>query len=255
MLGTYLWVIEKPESGEGFYLANQVTTDSYFYMPDYIHVGIHCMAFNPKNSNQCFIGTDGGIYKGDGRFTFRNCNRNYITTRMFNVAMSGKDTRVLAAGLDHGTVYIEGDENANTLGSGIWINPTGMNDGLYSESSNAGPCAISNVNPNTFFVTYKGGGLERTQTAGEDWVSVNFTSHASITLSQPYRLPIMIHEDFEDYDNPATVWFKNETGENIPADNEIQCMSNNGFPFNYTLDHTLAAGDSIEVQDPISSRL
>ena len=255
VLGAYLWVIEKPESGEGFYLANQVTTDSYFYMPDYIHVGIHCMAFNPKNSNQCYIGTDGGIYKGEGRFTFSNSNRNYITTRMFNVAMSGKDTRVLAAGLDHGTVYIEGDENANTLGSGIWINPTGMNDGLYSESSNAGPCAISNVNPNTFFVTYKGGGLERTQTAGEDWVSVNFTSHASITLTQPYRLPIMIHEDFEDYNNPATVWFKNETGENIPADNDIQCMSNNGFPFNYTLDHTLAAGDSIQVQDPISSRL
>ena len=147
------------------------------------------MMFNPYNPNEYYIGTDGGIYKGNRDFLFANCNRNYVTTRMFNVAFSGYDKRVLAAGLDHGTVLIAGAENANSPGAGLWINPTGDLMGSFSETSNAGPCAMSMINPNTIFATYKNfkngdnnttAGLQRSETLGADWVSTNFTSSSTL---------------------------------------------------------------------------
>ena len=262
VLGYELWKLERTESGAGNYIAENLTTNTVFYSPYYIHVGLHALAFNPKagHENECYFGTDGGVYKADasnGNFTFSYSNRNYVTTRMFNVAMSGKDTRILAAGIDHGTVLIEGDANTNTLGYGYWINPTGYNQGSFSDDSHAGPCAISTINPKTIFVTTKGGDhIYRSETAGEDWVSTNFTSSSSLSLSTTsFRFPMVLHENYNDALNPATIWYKNTTEENIPSGTTLTCMSNNDYPFEYTLEHTLHAGDSIEIHDPISARL
>ena len=255
VLGYYMWKLQKPADG-GLYLAQQITMETTIDDVDqqYIHVGLHTMVFDPNNSQECYIGTDGGVYKATGRFTFSNCNRNYATTRMFNVAMSGKDTRILAAGLDHGTVLIEGDENANTINTGIWINPTGTNMGLFDNDSHAGSCAISYLNPNTFFVTYKGGGMQRTETAGEDWVSTNFTSSSTLGLSTTsFRMPILLYEKYDNQLNPETAWFFNETDEVIPSGTDVMVVGSNKFPFHYTLTAPLAAGDSIEVHDPITA--
>ena len=259
ILGQNLWQLTRPASGTGNYLTSQLTdggSDSYI-SDTYLHIGLRAMAYNPNNHNEYYIGTNGGIYKGTlhgGEFTFKNCNRNYITTRMFNIAYSGNDTRVLAAGLDHGTVKIEGDANTNSVAYGEWMNANGYNDGAYDASAEAGPCAISLINPNTMFVTYKGGGFQRTQTAGADWVSTNFLENLSISTSS-FRMPIMLFESFNDDTNPATIWYKNTTGETIASGTTLQCMSNNEYPFNYTLTSSLHAGDSIEVHDPISARL
>ena len=186
-------------------------------------------------------------------------NRNYVTTRMFNVAYSGKDTRVLAAGLDHGVVRIEGDENLNTLGHGDWVNNDGLIYGLFMDGYHAGPCAISNINPQTIFITYQSGKLYRSETAGEDWVSVNFTSSSTLNdgngiSTSSFRMPILLYEDFDDELNPATVWFTNSTGKTLNSGETIQLISNNHFPFNYTLTQNLANLDSIEVHDPVSAR-
>ena len=257
VLGYNLWSLTAT-GNNGLYIAKQLTSTSSYYLPDYIHVGLHTMVFNPNNSQECYIGTDGGVYKATGRFVFSNCNRNYNTTRMFGVAPSGKDTRVLAAGLDHGTVYIPGDANGNSLEYGNWINPSGDNMGAYSESSQAGSCAISTMNSNTFFVTYKAGGLARTQTAGEDWVSTNFTAAFSDTSSYlptttSFRMPVLLYENYNNQLNPETVWYFNLTEHTQPTGTTVQVLSNNNYPFNYTLTAPLAAGDSIEVHDPITS--
>jgi len=261
LLGYDLWKLQRPE-GQGYFITEQVTNgaSSSYYLSTYLHVGLHAMAFNPNNANECYIGTDGGIYKATisgGVFNFNYCNRNYITTRMFSVGMSGSNTRILAAGLDHGTVLIEGDANTNTMGYAEWINPTGYNQGAYDEIAQAGPCAISAVNPKTIFVTYKNGDtptVSRSETAGEDWVSTNFLENLSISSSS-FRLPILLFEDFDDEFNPDTVWFKNTTEVDMTSGTTVQCMSNNNYPFDYTLSSDLAVGDSIDLHDPISSRL
>ncbi|MCR5658269.1 MAG: T9SS type A sorting domain-containing protein [Bacteroidales bacterium] len=259
--GYNLWRLQEPSDATGYYLCQVMTTNTTISSSAYIHVGLHTMVFNPNDSNEFYIGTNGGVFKGNRDFTFYNCNRNYVTSRMFNVAYSGNDTRILAAGLDHGTVLIEGNENANTMGTGSWINPTGDNLGVFSDDSHAGPCAISNLNPNTFFVTYKAGGLKRTETAGEDWVSTNFTSSTTLNSgngisSTSYRLPILLKEKYNDEGNPFTIWYHNHDSVSIPGGTEVTCISENcHYPFKYTLPHHLEAGDSIEVHDPISARM
>ncbi len=260
VLGYNLWSLT---ANAGYFIANQLTNQSYYYLPDYIHVGLHTMVFNPNNSQECYVGTDGGIYKATGRFTFSYCNRNYTTARMFNVAYSGKDTRVLAAGLDHGTVYIPGDANGSTPGAGYWINPRGDNMGMFSEGSSAGSCAFSMLNANTIFVSYlrqddsdhKRTWFARSETLGEDWVSSNFTSAMSSypTSNSSFRIPLLLSENYNNQQNPETAWYFNESGHHQDAGTTVQVMSNNGYPFNYTLTSYLAAGDSIEVHDPITS--
>ena len=258
VLGYNLWSLTATPNN-GYYIANQITNQSAYYLSDYIHVGLHTLVFNPNNSQECYFGTDGGVYKATGRFTFSNCNRNYTTARMFGVAYSGKDTRVLAGGLDHGTVYIPGNADGNSLEAGYWINPTGDNLGAFSDISHAGSCAISTVNAKTFFVTYKGDSdswkyhVARTQTAGEDWISSNFTSALSLPSTSMFRMPVLLHENYNNQLNPETTWFFNLTGERIPSGTTVQVMSNNKYPFDYTLTAPLAAGDSIEVHDPITS--
>ena len=264
ILGYYLWKIEKSATGVGYYLCEEVTGQSMYMLPNYLHVGLHALAFNPKEGreNECYFGTDGGVYKATnsgGNFSFSYSNRNYVTSRMFSVAYCGKPTRVLAAGLDHGVVRIDGDENLNTLSHGEWINIDGVTYGMFTDAYQAGPCAISCINPKTIFVTYKDGGLYRSETAGEDWVSVNFTTSSTLNSgsgisTSSFRMPVLLYEDFDDELNPATVWFKNEGEFNLAAGTTVQCMSNSDFPFDYTLEQPLIVGDSIEVHDPISSR-
>lgn len=258
-----LWVMYNANSSDGYYIVGKLTegSGSAFYSSDYLHVGLHTMVFNPRNFDECYIGTDGGVFKGTRSntttFGFNNCNRNYITSRMFNVGISGSAKRILAAGLDHGTVYISG--NGNTDGYGTWINPTGYNMGAYNEIAQAGPCAISTINSQTFFVSYYHTSLTtstptiaRSETAGADWVSTNFLENLSISSSS-FRLPILLHENYNTTNNLETVWYYNRTEENIPAGTTVQCMSNNEYPFDYTLTAPLVAGDSIEVHDPITA--
>lgn len=251
--GYKLWRLTRPSTGNGYYQCLCLTSNSTISSPAYLHVGLHSMVFNPKNDNEYYIGTDGGIYKGDRDFMFFNCNRQYVTARMFNVAFSGKTTRIMAAGLDHGTVLIEGAENTNTPGSGTWINPSGDNMGTWSESSSAGPCAFSMINPNTIFATSTEGGFQRSETAGADWVSTNFTSSLSGFSTSLFRLPILLYEDYDADWNPATVMYHNTTSDTLTG--EIECISNNDYPFNYTLEEALLPGDSIEVHDPIGAKM
>ena len=260
VLGLNLWQLQKPATTNGYYLCECLTANTTISSSYYIHVGMKTMVFNPNNTNEFYIGTNGGIYKGARDFSFYNCNRNYVTARMFSVGFGGKDARVLAAGLDHGTVLIEGNPSSNTLGSGLWINPTGDNQGYFTDASHAGNCYISSINPNTFFVTYKGDSdnwkyhMSRTETAGEDWVSTNFTSALSISTSS-FRLPILLKEKYVDDNSLFTVWYHNNDTLPIPANTEVQVLSNSNFPFNYTLPYEIPAGDSIEIHDPISAKL
>ena len=257
--GYNLWKLTAPTQGNGYYFSHQVTDGgaSTIVYDNFLHVGLHTMVFCPYNSNEFLVGTDGGVYKGTksgNEYSFYNCNRNYITSRMFAIAPSGNATRVMGGGLDHGTVMIDGDPDLNTMSHGLWINPMGYNQGAFIEQAQAGECAFSMINPNSIFVTYKDGNFARSETAGYDWVSTNFLEN--LTLSETsFRLQFLMYESFEDELNPAVAKYINETDEDLYAGDMIQVMSNNNYPFWYELEGNLVAGDSIEVQDPISSRM
>ena len=258
--GYNLWKLVAPTNGNGNYFSQQITdgSASAFYYDYYLHVGLQTIVFCPYNNNEFMVGTDGGIFKGTKAsegYSFYNCNRNYITSRMFGVAYSNNVTRVMGGGLDHGTVLIEGNDTINSMSTGNWINPTGYNYGAFAESAQAGQCAFSMINPNTIFVTYKSGNIARSETAGVDWVSTNFLENLSYSSVSYFRIPFMLYENFNDELSPITAQFKNETNATLHAGEKVQVMSNNKYPFWYELEANLAAGDSIQVPDPITARL
>lgn len=265
VLGYDLWELRKVENVEGYFIALQLShgADTDYTSPNYLHVGLHAMAFNPaENSKEFIIGTDGGVYKGtlDGGINFVNCNRNYVTSRMFSVAYSNTVKRVMGAALDHGTVIIDGNADVNHETTGYWAYSAGHVNGAmgsFSESYQPGECAFSLVNPNTIFVSAKNGVFKRSETAGADWVSTNFIENVprlnegNLNTSS-FRFPFALIENFNDAENPVEVWAFNEGNAAI---SEVQAMSVTNYPFKATLSTPLAPGDSVLVHDPISAKM
>lgn len=257
ILGYNLWEMRKPASSNGYYQVFQRSNGTSMGLSSqvYLHVGLHCMVFDPDNSREFYIGTDGGIFKGQvgSDLIFFNCNRNYVTTRMFSVAYSNETARVLGAAQDHGSVLIKGDPNINHITTGNGVYPS--SDGSFSDDYQPGECAMSMLNPNTIFVSYKNGGFQRSDKAGQDWISTNFLTNIAsdgVLATTAFRFPYALVENYEDAENPSEVWYKNELYKPL---NQIHPMSATGYPFTVNLPSTLEAGDSILVHDPISAKM
>lgn len=259
VLGYNLWELVRNEGATGYFNTRQHSYGSGvdYTSPAYLHVGLHTMVFDPNNKKEFYIGTDGGIYKGlkkDENISFVNCNRNYITTRMFSIAYSNNVTRVMGAAQDHGTIMIEGDANVNHESTGMWVYPLSP-AGAFSDGNQPGACAISMVNPNTIFTSAKSGVFNRSETAGADWVSTNFLTNISssgVLNTSSFRFPFALVESFDDAENPVEVWAFNE--DTVPA-TQLQAMSALNYPFDVNLTTPLAAGDSVLVHDPISAKM
>ena len=259
--GYNIWRMNRPTTQvNGYYLAVKISEASA------IHSGINAFAFDPRYTNtQAYVATDGGIYKAKSSgeyYDYTNCNRGYITTRCFNVAPSGKNTRVLGGLLDHGPILIEGLEGTNNMETGELLMPglTPAHYGVFDESYHAGFCAVSLIQPKAFFLSTNAGGIYRTETGAEDYDFSNFTADQSFTFDG-YRMPMALWETFTDENSIEEVWYK--CTENHEAGDMVQCFSHNaGYPFMYELPvdmHVNAEdphhNDSILVPDPITARL
>lgn len=291
--GTNLWVLRDELGEDIFRLecisngnAYQIAQSggAFYYNYTYIHLGIQSIAFNPGNVNEFFVGSEGGVFKGTcsaaSGYLFEGANRYFVTeeehtsvARMFNVGFAGDLNMTLGGSLDHGTIHVYGDPNTNnvTTGSAIYPNDIATTNaaetyGPFDYSKVGGPCAISTINPQVMFVTATGSNgvgtpLLRTQTAGADYDKDNFSysvtdGSASITNSDAFRTPIALFENYNDTKSEQLAKFVNraENDTTYSAGSVIQIESNNcNYPFDYTLTEDLVPGDSIEVQDIISS--
>ena len=290
--GTNLWVM-RDELNEGIYRLECISNGNafqiaqsggmFYYNYTYIHTGIQSIAFNPSNANEFFVGSEGGIFKGSNSeangYQFEGANRymddegHTSVARMFSVAFSGDDNnQSLGGSLDHGTIYIIGDKSVNEedqAGNSIFPNDISTTNaaetyGPFDYTKIGGPCAISTVSPQVMFITTTGSNsvgtpLLRTQTAGYDYDKENFTysateSSAYIKNTNAFRTPIALFENYNDVKSEELAKYINRSDQAIPAGTEIMINSNNGdYPFKHILAEPLAAGDSIEVQDIISS--
>lgn len=260
VLGYNLWEVRKAAE-DGIFIAKQLTdgTSSPIYLE--LHVGLHSLAFNPKNSNEFYVGTDGGIFKLTRKvyatyedIVVNNCNRNYITSRFFSIAYSAYKQRVVGGSLDHGTVLIVGDPNNVSLQTGQQVYPNmqfAFNSNYY-----AGYCALSLLNPDALFVTTTGSKIYRSQTMGSDYDMSNFTDNLSISTSQAmFRMPFVLAEKFDDTRNNDSVWFFSRSTA-VPAGTVVKCHSNIAdYPFDFTMPYDLPENDSIQVHDPFSAIL
>ena len=191
----------------------------------YVHQGIQNIVFNPNNVNEFFVGTSGGIFKGEyyqSLYSFKGGNRYLIdenehtsVTRMMSVGVGGT-SKVLGGCLDHGTISILASETVNNVTTGTQAFPHQTNNSYvstyFTKKYAGGPCAISTVDPNIMFVSCRGDRLVsgstskyqtpiyRTQTDGEDYDG-NFEGGGEdpvITNSAAFRTPYALWETYED---------------------------------------------------------
>ena len=274
VLGYDLWLLEKPTSDTaGYYMALQLSSYTS------LHTGINAMAFYPKDHplgerDVIYIGTDGGIYKAvkeDATYlSFVNCNRGYITTRCLAVAPSGKNTRVVGGILDHGAVLIEGQDGLNNMETGELLYPelTGAHFGAFDDAYNAGPCAVSVIQPKAIIITINDedgkGRLHRTEDGGLNYDFANFAANLNDgdgPSYSGYRMPIAYWECFDDDYSVNYVWFKCKMDQQ--AGDTVQVLSDNGkYPFDYVVPFDMhydtvspLHSDSVLVRDPLSTKL
>lgn len=282
VFGEGIFRMECISSGAGFQIAQ--SGGAFYYNYQYIHYGIQEIAFNPANVNEFFVGSEGGIFKGTcsaaAGYQFEGCNRYMINAenhtsvaRMFSVGFAGDNNMTLGGSLDHGTINVFGDPTTNSITEGNAIYPNDIATtnaaetyGSFDYTKAGGPCAISTINPQIMFVTTTGSNavgtpLMRTQTAGYDYDKDNFaysTTNETVAIenANAFRTPIALFENYNDTKAVEFAKYINRDTLAIPAGNTIQLRSHNSeYPFEYILEAPLAAGDSIEVQDIISSTM
>ena len=223
-----LWLFEDAlELGVNSYRPLQISeyyTDEYTavawnrYL--YLHRGVQTIAFNPTNPNVFFVGTNGGIFKGEyyeSLYSYKSGNRYFITddehtspARMLTVAPGSKN-EVIGGSLDHGTIYMRGDENVNNVTTGEVAFPHVTNNGYFSSFFNeayaGGTCAASTINPSIFFVSGTGKlsmPILRTETGGDDYDG-NFEGEGEISNANAFKTPYAFFETYSDNHHSTSV--------------------------------------------------
>ncbi|MCB2209196.1 MAG: T9SS type A sorting domain-containing protein [Bacteroidetes bacterium] len=211
----------------------------------YLHLDNHTNVFRNGSNNTFFSGTDGGVSKGTvsgNEYVHTASNRNYYTTQFYAIGNSGLENFNLGGSQDNGTILISG--NGNTVRQGELI-----------LGGDGGPCVSSLINHEIVVVSGTAGQLLRSEDAGDNY-STQFIDGTGITNPQAFITPVALWESFNNPYSRDSVYY--HAREVIEGGTTIQVRSqNSGQPFYYTLpnDVTLAVGDSLNIQDVVSSRL
>lgn len=246
--GADLWVGYKTDGKNLFYWEEKSRT---FQMPNdpntnILSWGNHVYAFRPNHPSQILVGTNGGIYKAQLQgdvFTSQPANRKYYTTQLYRAAASGIENYTIAGAQSNGVLMMTGESNSQ-----------GYSTQLYAPNAFGGDAAISLINPDVIVYEGAGGRVFRSEDRGNT-VSNQFLTSA-ISNDNGYITPVALWESFNNENSRDSIWY--HAREDIAAGSTITVRSSNsGYPFEYTLpgDVSLQDGDSIQVVDPIASRL
>lgn len=213
----------------------------------YLHADHHDIVFHPNSPNTFYHGSDGGISKSiDGGNTFSTLNRRFGTIQFYNVSCNLFDM-VMGGTQDNGTVIIPG--NLSTPGTSY--------DFLGGDG---GWSAMSYIDPNVVVGTVYYGDMYRSDELGN-----NPKAFYSEAMAAPEELtsawagfvtPMYLDEQINDLNSPDSLYFVNEDTVSIPAGTSVVAYSakNNNFPFYYTIENTLVAGDSVLIQDRVQAK-
>ncbi|HLN53002.1 MAG TPA: T9SS type A sorting domain-containing protein [Lentimicrobium sp.] len=229
--GMNIWEGTKLQE-EGFYQWQLKTGTSVFL--------IHNMVIDPSEQI-IYISTDQGIYNATNDFsTVSGLNRNYRTSMFYTVAYDDKG-RVLGGTQGNGVLYIDGNGNTPEAGNTIY------------SAFQGGSVEMSMINPHGMFYSSAGGNMIRSADLGVSAANAFVPEDISNLNANVLLTPFRMWENFNNANSRDSVTFIAK--EDYASGETVQIKSKtSGFPFNYTLDEPLANGDSIIVQDIISSR-
>lgn len=214
------------------------------YFPNYLHANQHVFAFQPGSNSKFFIGNDGGISIGnyiDGEYSFETSNRNYFTTQFFDIASSGDMNYNLGGSQNNGDVLITGMGNTLKQGENIY-------------STTGGPSAISKITKDVMVFSSTFGDIQRSDDAGANLSTQFLTDAMASDFESYYYTPLTLWESFDNANSRDSIVYYATV--DMPVDTMIKVRSNNsGQPFYYTFTEPLSTGDSVSIQDIVSSRL
>jgi len=238
----------------GWTLASTYNGNINYHLPNWIHEDIQTIVFNDQDSDEMYIGCDGGIFKSinaSSSFpnpTYIESNEGYNTVQNYSVA-ADLNGNVFGGTQDAGNFLVNINQGAEQLGTV---------DGVYTE--------ISHFDSTVFIGGYIEGREYRSSTRGIAWISM----FDSIIDPRHYDEPSICGEPQGAGNAPFITAFwlaetKNATNSvsNVPfvdnishnAGDVVTVTSYIGQAFQDTLTAPLPAGDTVYVTDRLQSRL
>lgn len=261
--GYYVW--------EEKSIGNPLFVNDGIYNFLYCHVDHHAYVFMPGSNNQFYAATDGGIYSVsyDGSFYyFAAQNINYNVTQFYSVDVSAYPYEAIGGTQDNGTQHIKGSGNTPMRGDDMW-RPATL-DSKYPEGTDGGFVGMSNIRvnisngddipPATFYEKSPlpknellKDRLRRSETMGYDF-STNFFESYDSPSNNNFLTPILLWESYDNENSRDSILFV--AAQNyIPGDTMIVRSSHTRYPIRYEFTEPLSSGDTLMIQDIISSKL
>ncbi|RLD62008.1 MAG: hypothetical protein DRJ05_01320 [Bacteroidetes bacterium] len=236
--------------------------------PYYVHADHHVYAFRP-GTNEFFLGTDGGVFKGivgASYFEFQTLNKFFNISQFYTLDISNKLDEVIGGAQDIGTVFIGGNSSNLSNGIDLW----NFGSDLVPEGSDGGYCAFSTIRkyetiigetpPNIFYAKSPlpydeilDLRMRRSNSMAFDYSSTFLDEGMS---NSNFLTPMVLWESFSNENSRDSVDFIARqdymAGDNIIVRSDTNM---NFYPFDYTLPIDLSNGDTLRVQDINSARL
>lgn len=277
--GIDLWVGEKAE-GAQYYQLEQITWSGINtpFVDYFVHADHHQYVFKPGTNNVFVIATDGGIYKGElsgSGNLFSSLNKFINTTQYYKVAVTTEQELILGGTQDNGSLLLQRNQFGNMFATDIWLDA----NFFLPEGTDGGFCEMSDIwwykegvetKPPAIFMSKGplpeeeglGTRVRRSETFGFDF-SLNFVNgdvpngetmeHVDDDNDQIFMCPMKLWESYNDEFTTATTQFKADQDYAL-GDTIIVRSNNYDHPFKYVLEEALSTGDSIMVQDRISTK-
>lgn len=258
--GTVLWSWKQQFAGDT--LGGWVEKSSYFGFP-YIHPDEHAITFSSTNPSIIYDGNDGGIYKSyDNGDNWTSVNRNYNVTQYNSIAFapymstpaSGYTVGegVMGGTQDNGTPYINGKQYY-------------YEDAVDLSGGDGGKSAMSQLDPNVYFVTtdndalIRGANLSTLGSPASAYTStIGDSSGANIdsvsTLGGCFYHQIALYENPYDTNTlDSMIWIADT---DYSAGKTVYPVSPNGnIPFPYKLKKNVTTGDTLKIKNVVVSKI
>jgi len=234
----------------------QVTSGAFSQTSSlYVHVDIHEIKFHPTDPNIVFVGCDGGIHRSLNRGgDWAMMNKNFSTIQYYAITSSASG-QVMGGTQDNSYQFIDFRGNTSKSARELWAG-----DGGYA--------AISQINPEAYFVSSQYGSAARTANDFETYqkaykgttnTTEEFFNKRMLLEGTPgqnfsnFVTPLALWETIKAYDSKDSIDFIADTNYLAGEVIRVRAHAHNNYPFSHTLLAGLQKGDTMRVQNPIQS--
>jgi hypothetical protein len=235
----------------------------------YCHKNHHAYIFRPESGNQFIAGTSGGMFLGkvvSNAVTFQSINKNYVSSQFYTLDISSRPNEYVGGTQDNGPLYNRGKGGTGQGAEDMW-RPQNF-EARYPIGTDGGSVAFSTIRSITPAgdevappVYYSIGPFpstgtlndrtRRSETLGYDYSANDVASDMTDTR---FITPMILWESYND--NFSQIMIDWIAYQDYQAGDSIVVRSNTmGQPFYHVLSEDLSTGDTLQVQDVITTKM